>query len=329
MNMAEKNKTVKIVKYPDDAILCSIAKRHGEIADKVIIGLTDVISTAHRNSDFFCVLLYSNYDELIGCANFIQSDADPSKWLYTDLWVDPEYRRQGCATEMITAGIHHLSELRAKTLLCTVSPDNEASLNLQKSFGFKQIEIEPFENFVFDGLLMFKLNIPMYFNIIPLVDDPNYLTFICDLLTYPSNVSALHLKNIPESEFWQFYREMKKSLIFDAPDDELNYIIRKGVVPIAWLKLNGLNDDSLWISMLIVHEKFRKLGAGTFAINSAEEFAVSTGRKHIYINTTADNIIAQSLYKKAGYTVVKEAYQQYEDHTERIKYTFHKEISSN
>lgn len=326
MKLSEKNKTVKIIKYPDDEILSAIAKRHGEIADKVIFGLTDVISTAHRNSDFFCTLLYSDYHELIGCANFIQSSVDPSKWLYTDLWVDPEYRRQGYATEMINAGIQHLSELRAKTLLCTVSPDNGASLNLQKSLGFKQIDLEPFEHFGFDGLFMFERNIPMHFNIIPLVDDPNYLTFICELLTHPGNASALHFKSIPENEFWQFFREMRKSLIFDAPNDELNYIIRKGVVPIAWLKLNGLSDDRLWISMIIVHNKFRNLGAGMFAINFAEEFALSTGRKHININTTADNIVAQALYKKAGYAVVEEAYRQYEDHTDMLSYIFHKSL---
>lgn len=57
-----------------------------------------------------------------------------------------------------------------------------------------------------------------------------------------------------------------------------------------------------------------------------EEFALSTQRKHIYINTTSDNIIAQSLYKKAGYTVVEEMEHQNEDGTKLNRCTFHKEI---
>lgn len=67
--------------------------------------------------------------------------------------------------------------------------------------------------------------------------------------------------------------------------------------------------------MLVVHEKYRNLGVGTFALKCVEEFAFSTQRKHIYINTTADNIIAQSLYKKAGYIVMRETEYQNEDET--------------
>ena len=105
----------KIIRYPDDSILRSIAKRHGDIADKVIRGLTDTISTAHYNSDYFCTAVYFD-DEIIGCANFIQSSSEPSKWFYTDLWVALEYRRNGIATAMVKEGLRYLSELNAKTL---------------------------------------------------------------------------------------------------------------------------------------------------------------------------------------------------------------------
>lgn len=325
----EKNRVIRIIKYPDDIMLYSITKRHGEFADKVIRGLTNVISTAHYHSDFFCTIMYNDNGEIIGWADFIQSSSDPSKWLYTDLWIAPEYRCQGCATEIVNTGRQHLSELNAKTLLCTVEPHNEASLNLQKGLGFEQIETQPFEDFEVDGLIMFKLNIITNFNVISLADDFNHLVFICDLLTNWSNVSALHLKRRCDDEYRQFYKEMREALIFGAADDELNYIIRKGVVPIAWLKLNGLSNDSLWISMLIVHEKYRNLGVGMFALNFVEEFALSTQRNHIYINTTSDNLIAQSLYKKAGYIVVGETNHQNEDKTELVRYTLHKEIFFN
>lgn len=322
------SKTIKIIKYPDDDVLHSIAKQHGEIADKVKSSLVRVISSAHYRSDFFCAVMYSRDDEVIGFANFIQSSTEPSKWFYTDLWVASEYRRQGCASEIVTAGLRYLSELCAKTLLCTVDQHNEESLNLQKSLGFRQIETQPFENFEVnaDGLIMFRLNVPTNYNIISLTDDLNHLLFICNLLTQPLNASALHLKQIPDNEILAFRMKMREALISDKEEDELNYIIRKGVVPVAWLKINGLSEDNLWISMLVVHDKYRNSGIGMFALNFTEEFALSTGRGHIYINTSADNIIARSLYAKAGYTLVKEEFNQYEDETTLTKLTFHKEI---
>lgn len=324
--LTERNRVIKIFKYPDDSMLHSIAKQRGEIADKISKGLTNVISAAHYHSDFFCTIMYNGNDKIMGWADFIRSSSEPTKWLYADLWIAPEYRRQGCATEIVNTGRQYLSQLHAKTLLCTVEPHNEASLSLQKHLGFEQIETQPFEDFEVEGLIMFKMNIPMNFNIISLADNFNHLVFICDLLTHPSNVSALHLKPIPQNEYRQFYEELREALIFGAADDELNYIIRKGVVPIAWLKLNGLSNDGLWISMLVVHEKYRNLGAGMFALSFVENFALSTQRKHIYINTTADNLIAQSLYKKAGYIVVEETKQQNEDKTESVRYTLHKEV---
>lgn len=326
---AKRNRVIKIIKYPDDSILHSIAERHGKTADQVTKGLVNVISAAHYHSDFFCTIMYNDNGKIIGCANFIQSSSEPSKWLYTDLWTAPEYRRQGCAAEIVNTGRQHLSELNAKTLLCMVEPHNEASLNLQKHLGFEQIPAQPFEDFEVDGLIMFKINISMNFNIVSLTDDFNHLGFICDLLTHPPNVLALHLKRIRDNECPQFYKEMREALLFSAAEDELNYIIRKGVVPIAWLKLNGLSNDSLWINMLIVHEKYRNLGVGMSALEFVEEFALSTRRRHIYINTASDNLIAQSLYKKAGYIITEETIRQNGDKTESAGYTLHKEISFN
>lgn len=318
-----------IVKYPNDILLNAIAKHHGKNVDEIRNGLTNIISAAHYHSDFFCTLMQNNKDEVIGCANFIQSSSDPFKWFYTDLWVVSEYRRQGCATEIIRIGRQYLSELHAKTLLCTVEPHNEGSLKLQRSLGFEQIETQPFEDFETDGLIMFRINIPTNFNMVTLIDDFNYLMFICDLLTHPFNVSALHLKKIADDEYPHFFKEMREALVLGTPKDELNYIIRKGIVPIGWLKLKKLDDTSLRIRMLLVHEKYRNLGVGRFALNFVEKFAHTIQCKHIYASITADNVIAQSLYEKAGYTVLKEENYRNEEGSELVGLTFYKEISHN
>lgn len=178
-----------------------------------------------------------------------------------------------------------MSELDAKTLLCTVEPHNEASLKLHQSLGFEQIETQPFEDFNVDGLFMYKIDIPGHFNMVPLADNFNHLMFICDLLTQPENVETLHLRTIPKSEYKRFYQEMKAALLHGA-DDESNYMITKGVVPIGWLKVKDECGDSLRISMLIVHEKYRNLGAGTFALQFAEEMAAANQYSHITVQIT-------------------------------------------
>ncbi len=152
------NRTVQIMKHPDDAVIYALAKHHGAIADKVVRGLNRIISEAHKHSDYFATVMLKD-EEVIGFASFIQSRFDGHTWLYTDLWVMPQHRRQGCATAVVKAGIQHLSTLGTKRLLCTVDPDNHASLALQQSLGFEKITVEAFEGFETEGLLMFQMEI--------------------------------------------------------------------------------------------------------------------------------------------------------------------------
>ncbi len=150
-----RNRNIQIMKHPDDAVIYALANHHGAVADKVVRGLSRIISEAHKHSDYFAVVMMKD-DEVVGYASFIQSRTEPHTWLYTDLWVMPQQRRQGYATKMVKAGISHLSTLGAKRVLCSVDPDNNASLALQHSLGFKVIAAEPFEGFEIEGLLMFQ-----------------------------------------------------------------------------------------------------------------------------------------------------------------------------
>ena len=150
--------TIQIMKHPDDAVIYAVAKYHGTVADKVVHGLKSIISEAHEHSDYFAVVMM-NGEEVIGYVSFIQSRSDAHTWLYTDLWVAPQHRRQSYATEIVKAGISHLSTLGAKRVVCSVDPDNYASLALQQSMGFKKIAVEAFEGFETEGLQMFQMEI--------------------------------------------------------------------------------------------------------------------------------------------------------------------------
>ncbi len=154
------NPIIQITKHPDDTVIYAVAKHHGAIADKVVHGLRRIISEAHKHSDYFATVMMQD-DEIAGYASFIQSRTELHTWLYTDLWMAPQHRRQGYATEMVKAGISHLSTLGAKRLLCSVDADNTPSLLLQQSLGFKEIAVEAFEGFETEGMLMFQMDVPI------------------------------------------------------------------------------------------------------------------------------------------------------------------------
>ena len=153
------NRNIQIMKHPDDTVIYALAKHHGAIADKVVRGLSRIISEAHKHSDYFATVMMQD-DKVVGYTSFIQSRTEAHTWLYTDLWVMPQHRRQGYATEIVKAGIQHLSALGAKRVLCSVDPDNTPSLLLQQSMGFKEIAVEAFEGFETEGLLMFQMELP-------------------------------------------------------------------------------------------------------------------------------------------------------------------------
>lgn len=235
-------------------------------------------------------------------------------------FVLPGHRRNGYGKEMY----FHLEELfrqdGAKQMYLTSDPVTGAPF--WESCGFVNTGSTSPEN----GLEIYEKCMPPAWSVVPL-EEGRDLPFFCDLLADPSNASVLHLQPISKQEYPLFYEEMREALISGAPEDERNYIIRDRERPIAWLKINGLSRDSLWISMLIVHAEYRNQGVGMFALHFAEEFAVQTRRKHICISTTSDNVVALSLYQKSGYTILGGSLPSYEDNTEWIRYTLRKEIN--
>lgn len=263
-----------------------------------------------------------------------------------EFYVKPEYRRQGYGRAMF----FHLEKLFAhngvKRMYLTSDPIT--GIPFWKSMGFidsnkkspendleiYEKEIDIIRNKTIKAIpyavSSHSANNPKEnilkekFNVIPLAND--HLSFICNLLNDPSNISNLHLKKVPSNEYLQFYEEMKESLLHSSPGDEQNYIIRSAETPIAWLKLNGFTEHSLWISMLVVHHQYRSMGAGTYALKFTEDYTTATNRRYIYIHTSQDNTAALSLYQKAGYCEISQTMGQNEDQTVTTRYTLRKTL---
>ena len=104
-----------------------------------------------NGNDCFGVVATNANDDVVGRMHCIQNKINPQLWLYTDLFVIPECRRTGIASQMIRAAMHHLSEMGASTLRCYVEPDNIASRDLQLSMGFSKQPFATFDNFANDG----------------------------------------------------------------------------------------------------------------------------------------------------------------------------------
>ena len=127
------------------------------------------------------------------------------------------------------------------------------------------------------------------------------ITFICELMSEPNNISALHTDIIPLDEWQKSFAETEND------SDEENFIVYNSNIPCAWLKLNGLlNKNTAWISMLVVTEKFKRQGVGKFAINFSVDYLKQRKFRQIKLHTTADNFAAISCYEKCGFSLIDE-----------------------
>lgn len=139
------------------------------------------------------------------------------------------------------------------------------------------------------------------------------ITFICELMSEPNNISALHTDVILLEEWQRIFAEAEN----DA--DEENFIVYRNDIPCGWLKLNGLqNKYTAWISMLVVSEEFKHQGIGKYAMNYAIDYLSQKEYSQVKIQTTIDNLPAISLYINLGFNQIE---------TKESKIILSKEIS--
>lgn len=154
----------------------------------------------------------------------------------------------------------------------------------------------------------------MKYQIIPF--NPGHISFVDYVFEQSSEI--LHGGHISPEEWYN-------CLCLEPDPYEKNFIITVGGENTAWLKLNALNSEDIWISMLVVAKEFQHMGIGSFCIQFAERFARRESKKSIRIQTTKDNLAATNLYLKMGFEIEKELRYVVGDGIIREGYQFRKD----
>ncbi len=111
---------------------------------------------------------------------------------------------------------------------------------------------------------------------------------------YAASLAALHQSPVSQEEWG--------TVLSERDPDEEHFIVETDGIPAAWVKINGLqNEDTVWLSMLVVDPAKHRQGIGRFAVSVFEEVGITRGFRSFAIRTTADNLPARSLYRSCGY----------------------------
>ena len=310
--------TISIDKYLTDELVSKIAAAQWH-TDKPewINKIKERIYCDIYESDCFTVVAVARNGEVIGRIYCVQSIDEKDLWYYGDLFVIPKWRRKGIAVQMIRAAISHLSGISAKVLCCYVEPDNYASIALQKSIGFLEKPFRNFNNLLNEGRKYFEIDIPALLSAVKATaHDAVFAAWF-----YKQNEDALHGGNISYQEF--------KSAFLSDDSDEQNFLLCLGCVPVAWFKVNVLkNDETAWISMIVVSRKHQRQGAGEYAVKYCEDYLRRKGFAKVGIHTTDDNTPAKNLYIKCGYRIKGEQKIIMGDASSQIQITFEKSLQN-
>jgi GNAT superfamily N-acetyltransferase len=231
-----------------------------------------------------------------------------------EFYVSPPYRRKGYGKAMLQHLEQHFSSHGVTRMYLTTGAYAEA---FWRSMGFIPTgEISP-EN----KMQIYEKDV-MTFTVIPMTHD--HIDFVVSAITSGKNKAALHLGDESPSAWRGIFAENL------TDPDEANFIVMKDTAPVAWLKLNGLQDaqETAWLSMLAVKEDQQRGGIGSFAVRFAEDFAWQQGFKTLGIHTTADNAAAWGCYKKLGYRINEEGDCTTGDGVTRRGLSFQRDITS-
>ncbi|MBQ3125526.1 MAG: GNAT family N-acetyltransferase [Clostridia bacterium] len=242
-------------------------------------------------SDFFHVIALDG-DRLVGRLDCLQNEADPHLWYYGDLFVLPEYRRRGIASAMVRAAADEVWERGARVLRCYVEPRNTASMALQRKLGFDAQPWVPFGSLDNAGQEMFEFDLPSPYTVLPYagIADPRFI-----MKLHRQCEAELHDRRVTLPEW--------REILAEEDPDEAHFLVCRGCVPVAWLKINGLcGAGTAWISTLAVGTRWRRQGVGRCAVEFALAYLRERGFSAVQVMTTADNAAARGLYTACGFS---------------------------
>ena len=235
--------TIQISKFLTNELVEQIAQNQWESSSPQFTNRSRqyIFDELVNGNDCFGVIATTSRNQVIGRIHCVKNESDPCLWYYGDLFVTPEYRRNGIAKQIILAAINYLSEIGATNLRCYVNPNNVPSRNLQVILGFSEKLFEPFNGFINDGEIMYELDLPSPLTVIPATINEAYFVRIL----FAQNRDVLNHGNITLSEW-------KEILSVEDPDEK-HFLICKGALPVAYMKINGLlNTDKAWLTVVIV-----------------------------------------------------------------------------
>ncbi len=308
---------VSVSEFLTPELVVQIAQAQWEGPDWAY-SITRLLLTNKIQTDCFNVIAKNESGGVIGRLFCIKNDSDSRLWYYGDLFVIPGYRRRHIAERMLELAERTLCGKWCAVLRCYVEPENTPSLDLQRKLGFEEKPYLPFNNLINEGRLMFEKRLPSFSAAAINPDNAGeYGRYVAWF--YNDNIEALHGGEITLGEW--------RDLLSAGDTDEMHFLIRKGAMPCAYLKINGLDGDSAgWISVLAVEPAFQRRGIGEYAVRFAEDYLRSRGFTAVSLHTTKDNIPAQRLYSKCGYAVSEEIEYVTGDGVKREGYTFTKII---
>lgn len=213
------------------------------------------------DNDCFGVVALTSKNEIVGRLHCVRNKENIKSWYYGDLFVIPEYRRMGIATQMIETAKNQLSEIGAESLCCYVEPDNNTSRQLQISVGFTERPFCTFNDFINDGQTMYELQIVNNLSIIPATIEEAYFVRIL----FFENKEKLNVGDISMNEW--------KEILSEKSTGIKNFLICKGAVPIAYMRINKRQEtNNTEISMFFVADGFDYEEIYNYANNYANSY---------------------------------------------------------
>ena len=236
--------TIQVSKFLSNELVEQIAQKQWGSTHTAFVNRSRqyVFDEITDDNDCFGVVALMGKNKIVGRLHCVRNKEDIKHWYYGDLFVIPEYRRMGIATQMIKAAKRHLQDIGARSLCCYVEPNNNVSRQLQISAGFNDRPFCTFNDFINDGEIMYEMPIDDNFCIIPATVEEAYFVRIL----FFENKDKLNVGDITMNEW--------KEILSQDKTDTKHFLICKGAVPIAYMRLEKAEETK--ISMFFVSDGF-------------------------------------------------------------------------